>query len=64
MATIDDVYALVKEIKERLIPEPRPEEIFTCAECQQPITAYGEKGEAFVTIGDKYYHNRCAPPSR
>jgi hypothetical protein len=43
MATIDDVYALVKEIKERLIPEPRPEEIFTCAECQQPITAYGEK---------------------
>jgi len=60
MATIDDVYEVVVEIKKHLIPEPRPEQIFTCAVCGKPITAYGTKGEAFVTIGDKYYHNKCA----
>lgn len=50
--------------KERRISEPRPEEIFTCAKCGQPIIAYGERGESFVIVGDKdpkYYHGNCAP---
>ena len=62
MATIDDVYNLALEIKQAVVsPKGRPEAIFTCAKCGQPIIAYGDRGEAFVTVKGKYFHNNCAP---
>lgn len=63
MATIDDVYNVVLEIREAVVSPPgRPEEIFTCAAgCGRPIIAYGDRGEAFVEVRGKYFHNNCAP---
>jgi len=62
MASIDDVYNVVLEIRDAVVSPPgRPEEIFTCASCGNPIIAYGDKGEAFVTVRGKHFHNDCAP---
>ena len=62
MTTIDDVYNVVLEIREAIVSSPaRPEEIFTCGKCGKPIVAYGDRGEAFVTVRGKHFHNDCAP---
>ncbi len=63
MAARDDVYNVALEIKEAIVSPPRrPKEIFTCAACDQPIIAYGDRGVTFVTVKGKHFHNDCAPP--
>lgn len=46
--------------------DPLPEQILTCIRCGKTITAYGTKGESFITEhrqgGDIHYHGdpaRC-----